>query len=48
MVPHKVTLPGETSVEERWFAIEKPGLEAAEMGGVVKDLDDFKPVDNEE
>jgi hypothetical protein len=42
MVPHKITLPGlpGRGVEERWFVVEKPGLEAAEMGGVVENSRD--------
>ena len=46
MVPHEVTLPGETAAKKRWFIVEKPGLEAAEMEGGVEDSSE--PVDDEE
>jgi hypothetical protein len=39
MVPHKVILPGKAAIEERWFVVEKPGLEAVEIGGFVEDID---------
>jgi hypothetical protein len=46
IVPHEVTLPGKTAAEDRWFVVEKPGLEAAELGGGVED--NYEPVDDEE
>ena len=36
MIPHKVKLPGRSFAEERWFVVEKPGLDVANMGGIVE------------
>ena len=37
MVPH-LPFPGDTS--ERYFVVEKPGLDVASLGGVVEDVPD--------
>jgi len=37
MLPH-LPFPGETS--ERYFVVEKPGLDVASLGGVVEDVPD--------
>lgn len=37
MVPH-LPFPGDTS--ERYFVVEKPGLDVASLGGVAEDVPD--------
>ena len=39
MVPHQPSIPGKP-VHERFYVVEKPGLDVANMGGVEDDLDD--------
>lgn len=36
MVPHSVTIPGHLVMEDRWFVVEKPGLDVANMGGIIE------------
>ena len=46
MVPHKVTLPGKVDMEDCWFVVEKPGLEAAYIGGFVDNEDESMYIDD--
>ena len=41
MLPHKVER------ENRWFVVEKPGLDLWEMGGFEEELDDNDDVDDD-
>ena len=37
MIPHQPTVAGQP-IEERYFVVEKPGLDVADMGGVQQEL----------
>ena len=37
---HHLPFPGDTS--ERYFVVEKPGLDVASLGGVAEDVPDSK------
>ena len=38
MIPHSPSIPGNAQVEERFFVVEKIGLEVANMGGFQEQL----------
>ena len=49
IIPHKICLPTapdankpieERALEDRHFVVEKPGLDVAEMGGVVEEVEE--------
>ena len=40
-------LPHRFEQKNRWFVVEKPGLDLWEMGGFEEELDDNDNVDNE-
>jgi hypothetical protein len=40
MVPHRPHLPFPGDTSERYFVVEKPGLDVASLGGVAEDVPD--------
>jgi len=39
MIPHKPEIPDEPVVEQRFFVVEKPGLDVAHMGGYEEEYE---------
>jgi hypothetical protein len=39
MIPHRPKIPGEQE-KDRFFVVEKPGLDVADLGGYEEDVGD--------